>query len=438
MFLQKKLIIMSGNNKTGVIRLEKLGNIADMQISLYGVDKKQFNLILKNGEDFLEFVAQAKSKIILGDISIQPIVEAVVLDNGEVILSGASNGRCDVLALTNWHGKRLQDKNINKNISNFNVGVSDKTEIDNNCKNANCDASNKNAQEKLRLGKDNFDSVSVLQAEEKQIVFEDYENYDLKEKIVKEDIEQANNGVKDDLEEVKEEKSLKSFIKKDLKDKENKSCSMANNKSCAKEKENFTATENDKNDNVINNGKNLHAENTAHASEDTNINSNKISGASKNSYGKSGVDGDNINATCDINNESFTKKACATAKNKEDNSNLKIFKSDNDCFYDSIQKEIDLLFEKYPHMENLEKEVANSKWCKVKYNEKDYYVVGIINSENEPTYIAYGVPGRFTFPPEEKQLSDWLPTDKSKPNGKGYWLMYQNAQTGEIVENKKL
>ncbi|MEG1963798.1 MAG: hypothetical protein RR123_02890, partial [Clostridia bacterium] len=104
MFLQKKLIIMSGNNKTGVIRLEKLGNIADMQISLYGVDKKQFNLILKNGEDFLEFVAQAKSKIILGDISIQPIVEAVVLDNGEVILSGASNGRCDVLALTNWHG----------------------------------------------------------------------------------------------------------------------------------------------------------------------------------------------------------------------------------------------------------------------------------------------------------------------------------------------
>lgn len=105
-------------------------------------------------------------------------------------------------------------------------------------------------------------------------------------------------------------------------------------------------------------------------------------------------------------------------------------------FYDMIAEQLDELFERYPREENLENLVENSKWVKVKYEDADrYYVVGLIYLNNDIKYICYGVPGDYyTEPPQQlKSYSQWLPTNPIAPYTEGFWVMYQDADTGENV-----
>lgn len=105
-------------------------------------------------------------------------------------------------------------------------------------------------------------------------------------------------------------------------------------------------------------------------------------------------------------------------------------------FYDMISDQLDELFDRYPREENLEKLVENSKWVKVKYEDQDkYYVVGLIYLNNDIKYICYGVPGDYySDPPSHlKNYSQWLPYDPISPYTKGYWVMYQDGDTGENI-----
>lgn len=105
-------------------------------------------------------------------------------------------------------------------------------------------------------------------------------------------------------------------------------------------------------------------------------------------------------------------------------------------FYNMIASQLDELFDKYPREENLENLVENSKWVRIKYDDNDkYYVVGLIYFDNDIKYICYGVPGDYTSePPRElREYSQWLPTDTMQPYTKGFWVMYQDADTGENI-----
>ncbi len=105
-------------------------------------------------------------------------------------------------------------------------------------------------------------------------------------------------------------------------------------------------------------------------------------------------------------------------------------------FYNMISEQLDELFEKYQHETNLEKLIESSKWVKINHEyDNKYYVVGIIYKDNDIKYICYGVPGNYnTEPPRElRGYSQWLPTDVADPYNKGYWVMYQDADTGENV-----
>ena len=105
-------------------------------------------------------------------------------------------------------------------------------------------------------------------------------------------------------------------------------------------------------------------------------------------------------------------------------------------FYSMIAEQLEELFDKYPRETNLENLVENSRWVKINYEDNDrYYVVGIIYLNNDIKYICYGVPGTYySEPPRElKDYSQWLPTDLKNPYDNGYWVMYQDADTGENV-----
>lgn len=108
----------------------------------------------------------------------------------------------------------------------------------------------------------------------------------------------------------------------------------------------------------------------------------------------------------------------------------------NHEFYNLISDQLDELFSRYPREENLEALIDGSKWCKIDSDiDGRYYVVGLIYEDDEVKYICYGVPGNYEIePPSElKNYSQWLPTDLTSPYSVGYWVMYQDSDTGENV-----
>ena len=117
--------------------------------------------------------------------------------------------------------------------------------------------------------------------------------------------------------------------------------------------------------------------------------------------------------------------------NKIPNENSKEHK-----FYSMIADQLEELFDKYPREIGLQNLVENSRWVKITDEDNDRnYVVGIIYLDNDIKYICYGVPGSYySEPPRElKNYSQWLPSDATNPYENGYWVMYQDADTGENV-----
>lgn len=132
-------------------------------------------------------------------------------------------------------------------------------------------------------------------------------------------------------------------------------------------------------------------------------------------------------------NDSFDR--CANCKYKKcyvEKEDTKVL-----AFYNKLKSQIDRIFEENPEEEYLSKIIPSSKWVKVEYEkEGDYYVIGLIYENGALSYLCYGVPGVYQKNPP-KELSGypvWLPIDSEKRDGFGYWLVYQNADTGESIK----
>ena len=109
------------------------------------------------------------------------------------------------------------------------------------------------------------------------------------------------------------------------------------------------------------------------------------------------------------------------------------------CYYEQVKDKIDDLFEKGERQTDLENLMGDSKWVKINNNKNQYYVVGIIGSKNSiPDYICYGVPSSFSFLPPASLGKDarWLPIDVKNPQGKGFWVIFQSARTGETIKTE--
>lgn len=113
-------------------------------------------------------------------------------------------------------------------------------------------------------------------------------------------------------------------------------------------------------------------------------------------------------------------------KGKEEQDNA------SEDFFIGIKPQLDELFKCYPADKELMRSVPDSKWVRVNYEKDEYYVVGIMYNGKRATHICYGVPGIYTIRP--KQKSEWLPLDYADPEGKGYWVIFQDAITGKTLE----
>ncbi len=104
-------------------------------------------------------------------------------------------------------------------------------------------------------------------------------------------------------------------------------------------------------------------------------------------------------------------------------------------FFDSIKMQIDKLFTDYERDSQLEELVSGSKWVRVPTDDS-YYVVGVISDNDEPQLLCYGVPDEDnTNPPKcDKSCRQWLEVGENK----GYWMMYQCAKTGKMLQDDQV
>lgn len=104
-------------------------------------------------------------------------------------------------------------------------------------------------------------------------------------------------------------------------------------------------------------------------------------------------------------------------------------------FYNGIREKLDDLFVIHPSATHLNELIPNSEWIKINYDGDDYYVVGKLKENNRTVLIGYGVPGKKTASPPKiaDEIASYLAVDGIAPYD-GYWLIFQDANTGKIIK----
>ena len=100
-------------------------------------------------------------------------------------------------------------------------------------------------------------------------------------------------------------------------------------------------------------------------------------------------------------------------------------------FYERMKGEIEKIFAAYPKEEGLERVMEGSRWARISYGKDKYYVFGVLSIEGAPRYICYGVPSKDAQTPP-KSLANC--SAFTAVEGGGYWIMYQDANTGVSVK----
>lgn len=105
---------------------------------------------------------------------------------------------------------------------------------------------------------------------------------------------------------------------------------------------------------------------------------------------------------------------------------------DGSNFYLSVKPQIDEIFVCYPEEDTLNNLVPNSRWVRINTSD-GYYVVGLVLDGDTVSYICYGVPSTDkNMPPVEiADFAVWL--SDGGEEGRGYWLIYQDALTGKCL-----
>ena len=129
-------------------------------------------------------------------------------------------------------------------------------------------------------------------------------------------------------------------------------------------------------------------------------------------------------------NDETSKIEVIKEEEKEVNCESKQTKKEK-SFYEKIEKKLDELFLMHEKEELLQEKIKDSVWAKIPTYENDYYVVGIIKEEGRPVVICYGVPGENL---ENKEINEEGASWFEIENHSGYWMIYQNAEDGSIMQ----
>lgn len=101
-------------------------------------------------------------------------------------------------------------------------------------------------------------------------------------------------------------------------------------------------------------------------------------------------------------------------------------------FYKKMKAEIEGILSAYPPCEELSVATDGARWVKISYGDR-FYVFGVLCADEIPRYICYGVPSDDPAEPPQSMrgLASFLPVKTQ--HGQGFWIMYQDADTGAKV-----
>ena len=120
---------------------------------------------------------------------------------------------------------------------------------------------------------------------------------------------------------------------------------------------------------------------------------------------------------------------------QESEYNKKFAQFQSPKFYNRVESQVKNLLSKNSPDELLEEIIPSGKFCKVKLD-NSFYVFGVIYEDSEAKYLCYGIPSNNSEkPPKELEgFCQWLPLNVNEENGSGYWISYQDAETGENIK----
>lgn len=132
-------------------------------------------------------------------------------------------------------------------------------------------------------------------------------------------------------------------------------------------------------------------------------------------------------------------RACESARGQpQDSGNMSFSEKDNPSegengggFFERMQGDVRKIFADYPKEERLERVIDGSRWAKIGYGGGRYYAFGIIYADGEAKYLCYGVPSAdgVNCPRSLAGRAAYIPVE-----GGGYWIMYQDANTGVSIK----
>ncbi len=106
-------------------------------------------------------------------------------------------------------------------------------------------------------------------------------------------------------------------------------------------------------------------------------------------------------------------------------------------YYSQVSDQLKELFDTCEKESALEEIIPNSKWARVDtLGDGNYWVIGLIYQNSELKFVCFGVPGTYSSssPQELEGICRFVPLDDTRPYEEGYWITYQDSQTGENVD----
>ena len=125
----------------------------------------------------------------------------------------------------------------------------------------------------------------------------------------------------------------------------------------------------------------------------------------------------------------------STEKNENGKDILHPFETDSDGYYQSVKREIDELFARYPKDETLNGVFSCSEWIRIKGEENaPQYLVGVVYENWKAKYLCYALPAENaeTPPDEIKEVCSFVPVS-AFDDTIGFFVIFQSASTGECI-----
>lgn len=399
--MASKIIILSGNGR-GIARIYEMTHKIRLEMdAVVAENNKRLGVMINDAL----FTFPYDGRQIAIDLDTTKIKKAslIVYSDGKCLLSGASNGKCDITEL--MYKIACYDGELERTNRNTEISVADNS----------LDELNDNAMSEEKTAGDN-----IALAVDDAVVNSTNEDSSTTDKNTNIDIENNNKHLSAIIDE-----SSADIIKVENLDTENPK--ISNDTLIACEKQSNTTDFND-----------VTTELMTESIQDKNDDTCEI----KNVASTDSLLSSNIETINEIN---YSNKTNASASREHEVVTAMLEgKSEMSTeslplgtvpFYEKIWHKIEEMFDIYQHDSVLEDLVYDSAWIRIPYEDDGYYVIGVISDDGKPVFICYGIPQeKMTRPDKEIEDScEWLPIDKTDVSGRGYWLVYQDAMTGENI-----